>query len=664
MAIGSLAVRVSSDTTNFNQGMASAGGTAKKFGAEAADVGKKVAVMGAAVAAAGAAIGIELTRRGLEAVDSQAKLARQLGGTIDGLRGLQIAGSDAGVGTEVLGKAMEKLNSRLGEAQRGSGSAFESFERLGLSVESLSGMDVDQRLATIADRMKEMGLSTQEAGDELRQMGIRNGEMVNLMLQGGDAIRAGRKEVDALGLSLSAVDAAQVEAANDSFARIGLVVEGISQRMAVEFAPILDAVSRMMVEAGTDGVDMGEAIGDGFNLGIKAAAFIVDAIEVIKRTFEVAGKGIALFGLGVVDVMLTAADAIVNNPVRAINELIDAMNKIPGIDIDAVSLSGFGEGIASELKTVRLAQEIGIQDIKDTLLAPLPGMKFEQFVAESRANAVAAAEEMAGIGDLLQPDLGSGTAGGSGTGSGAGECGEEADRKREDLARKLEVIREANLTERELTLEKYKQDREDLEAAKLASLEIEGGYAEAKRLLKEREKADLTAIEKEGSDARTQLAQQEARAKQQAMSSAMGNLSTLMNTGSKKLFKIGKAAALAGALVDRYAAIVGAYKVGASIGGPPLGVAYGAAAGAATLAQINAIRSQSFGGGGSGGGSGGGGSVAQNINNQGEAVRGQASTGQTLTLQGINPGDMFSGRQLIETINQAQKDGAILQVQQ
>jgi len=662
MAIGSLAVRVSSDTTKFNQGMATAGGTAKKFGNEASAVGKKVATMGVAVAAAGAAIGIELTRRGLEAVDSQAKLARQLGGTIDGLRGLQIAGSDAGVGTEVLGKAMEKLNSRLGEAQRGSGSAFESFERLGLSVESLSGMDVDQRLATIADRMKEMGLSTQEAGDELRQMGIRNGEMVNLMLQGGDAIRAGRKEVDALGLSLSAVDAAQVEAANDSFARIGLVVEGISQRMAVEFAPILDAVSRMMVEAGTDGVDMGEAIGDGFNMGIKAAAFMMNAVEGIKRTFEVAGKGVALFGLGLVDVMLTAADAIVNKPVRAINELINAMNNIPGIDIDAVSLSGFGASIESELKTVRLAQEIGMQDIRDTLLAPLPGMKFEQFIAESRANAVSAAEEMAGIGDMLRPDLNGGGVGGRDLSD--GKEGDEAERKREELARKLEVIREANLTERELTLEKYALENEDLAMALEQQLITREEWAALARGSKERQEADLTAIEKEASDARTQLAETEAKAKQQAMSSALGNMSTLMNTESKKMFQVGKAAALAGALVDGYAAIVGAYKVGASIGGPPLGAAYGAAAGAATFAQISAIKSTSFSGGAgsaSGGSSGASNTGAINANSQPVQSQQKPQTVANVTLVG----DVFSRSTvmgLMDQMNELSDDGMRMRV--
>jgi hypothetical protein len=660
MAIGSLAVRVSSDTTNFNQGMASAGGTAKKFGAQAADVGKKVAVMGAAVAAAGAAIGIELTRRGLEAVDAQAKLARQLDGTIDGLRSLQIAGNDAGVGTAVLGSALEKLNSRLGEAQRGSGSAFESFERLGLSAENLSDMDVDQRLATIADRMKTLGLSTQEAGDELRQMGIRNGEMINLMLQGGDAIRGARNEVDALGLSLSAVDAAQVEAANDSFARIGLVVEGISQRLAVEFAPILDAVSRMMVEAGTDGVDMGEAIGDGFNTGIKAAAFIVDAIEGIRRTFEVLGKGVALFGLGVVDVMLTVANAIFNKPVQAVDELLAALSELPGVDIEPIGLSDFGKGIESQLKTVRLAQEIGIQDIRDTLLAPLPGMKFEQFIAESRANAVAAAEEMSSISDLLQPDLN----GGSGPGRKDDKAEDEADRKREELARKLEVIREANLTERELTLEKYAIENEDLALALEQQMITRDEWAALAQGSKERQEADLTAIEKEGSDARVRLAEQEAQAKQQAMSTAIGNLTTLMNTGSKKMFAIGKAAALAGALVDGYAAIVGAYKVGASIGGPPLGAAFGAAAGAATFAQISAIKSQSFNGGGgtaSGGSAGMSNTGAINANSQPVQSQQRPQTVANVTLVG----DVFSRSTvmgLMDQMNELSDDGMRMRV--
>jgi hypothetical protein len=651
MAIGSLAVRVSSDTTKFNQGMNSAGDTARRFGSEAADVGKKVATMGVAVAAAGAAIGIELTRRGLEAVDSQAKLARQLGGTIDGLRSLQIAGSDAGIGTEVLGKAMEKLNSRLGEAQRGSGSAFDSFERLGLSVDSLSNMDVDERLATIADRMQTLGLSTQQAGDELRQMGIRNGEMINLMLQGGDAIRGARNEVAALGLSLSAVDAAQVEAANDSFARIGLVVEGISQRMAVEFAPILDAVSRMMVEAGTEGMDMGKLIADGFNMGIKAAGFVMNAVDGVNRTFEVAGKGIALFGLGIADVMLTAADAIINNPVRAINELIEAMNKIPGVDIEAVSLSGFGATIESELKTVRLATQIGIQDIQDTLLRPLSGMKFEQFVIESRQNAIAAAEEMTGLGDMLRPDIGGEY--GASSAKADDKAADEAERKREELARKLEVIREANLTERELALEKYAVENEDLAAGLEQQLITREQWAEMAKGQKEREQADLTAIEAQATDARLKLAEAEARNKQQIMGGALSGLTTLMNSESKKMFEVGKAAAIGQSMMSTYTGMSKALELGW-----PLGPIAATAIGAAGFANVASIKSQSFGkGGGGGGGSSGASSVTQSVNaNQQPVQAQQPTTVANVTLVG----DVFSRSTvmgLMDQMNELSDDG-------
>ena len=120
------------------------------------------------------------------------------------------------------------------------------------------------------------------------------------------------------------------------------------------------------------------------------------------------------------------------------------------------------------------------------------------------------------------------------------------------------------------------------------------------------------------------------------------------------------AAALAQAVVDGYAAITGAYKVGASIGGPVLGAAYGAAAGLATFQQIQKIRSASFSGGGGGGGSGGGGgggSVTQGINNQSEPVQPPTETMvANLNIQGQN----FDRRTvigLVEQINDLQEDG-------
>jgi hypothetical protein len=122
-----------------------------------------------------------------------------------------------------------------------------------------------------------------------------------------------------------------------------------------------------------------------------------------------------------------------------------------------------------------------------------------------------------------------------------------------------------------------------------------------------------------------------------------------MNTESRKMFEIGKAAALSQAIIDGYAAITGAYKVGASIGGPILGAAYGAAAGAATFSQISAIRSQSF---GSGGGGSGGSSVTGNINAQSEPVQSQRSTSVDISIIGGNDRDRAVAGSILEQINE------------
>lgn len=277
--IGDLAVRVGADTSGLVKGLSQSQKKLEAFGSKARSGATDMAKYGSAATAAGVALATAFTVKGLKAVDAQAKLARSLDASIDGLRALQIASGDARVSASVLETSIEKLNSRIGEAMRGTGTAADSFERLGLSAENLNAMDVDQRMATIADRMQEMGLSAAEAGDELRQMGIRNGEMVNLMLQGGDAIRSAKTEVDELGLSLSAVDAAKVEAANDSFSRFGMTLEGVQQTMAVEFAPILDAVSKMLVGAAKDAGGFGDATSDAFGFAVDAAGFLMDMVE-------------------------------------------------------------------------------------------------------------------------------------------------------------------------------------------------------------------------------------------------------------------------------------------------------------------------------------------------------------------------------------------------
>src|SRR5690554_1446782 len=138
--IGNLRVRLSTDTSGLDTGLQRAERGMTKFRASTMPAIKAMAAAGAAAAGAATAF-IAFGRAGMDAIDAQAKLARQLDSTIGGLRGLQLAANDAGVSTGVINSAMERFSARLGEAQRGTGQAAEALDRLGLSARELSVMD-------------------------------------------------------------------------------------------------------------------------------------------------------------------------------------------------------------------------------------------------------------------------------------------------------------------------------------------------------------------------------------------------------------------------------------------------------------------------------------------------------------------------------------------
>lgn len=86
----------------------------------------------------------------------------------------------------------------------------------------------------------------------------------------------------------------------------------------------------------------------------------------------------------------------------------------------------------------------------------------------------------------------------------------------------------------------------------------------------------------------------------------LGQLATLMSSKSRKLFEVGKAAAISMALIDTYESAASSFKFGSQIGGPYVGAAFAAAAVIAQLANVKRIKDTQFGGGGGGGGSSGG----------------------------------------------------------
>jgi hypothetical protein len=285
--IGALRVNLGLDSAQFTKGLT-------KSQQQMAQFARRVKQAAAVAAVAFAAAVTRMTTSGLEFIDNQVKMARSIDGTVDGLRALQLAGGDAGVGADAVGQAMQKLGRRLDEAQVRGGPVADALDRIGLSAADLMKMDADERLAAIADRAKELGFTAQQTAGLLGEFGIRNAEMSLLVMQGGDAIRAARAEIVDLGLSLNAVDTLKVEEANDAFSRIRFGVEALSNRLAVAFAPALEAMSVAFVSLMREG--------GGLRIVIDALGENIGRIAAYAAGFAAVMAGKFAFAVGVVAV--------------------------------------------------------------------------------------------------------------------------------------------------------------------------------------------------------------------------------------------------------------------------------------------------------------------------------------------------------------------------
>lgn len=150
----------------------------------------------------------------------------------------------------------------------------------------------------------------------------------------------------------------------------------------------------------------------------------------------------------------------------------------------------------------------------------------------------------------------------------------------------------------------------------------------------------------------------------------MGSMTVLMDTNSKKLFAIGKAAAIAETVIATIRAAQSSYAFGANIGGPLLGAAMAAVATISGIARVQQIKAQSFGGGSSVSANAGGGVSTSNTGTTSPTTQQLPIAApvptptQTVNLRLI--GSAFTAEsirdEVIPLLNQASEDGVPIKI--
>ncbi|MEO9590241.1 hypothetical protein [Rhodopirellula bahusiensis] len=230
-------------------------------------------------------IGNEI-RKSFDNIDGLAKTSDKLGIATEKLSALRFAAEENGVAATTTDMALQRMVRRVAEAAQGTGEAVGALDELGLSAARLASMSPDQQFYAIADSMA----SVTNQGDRVRlSMKLFDSEgvaLVNTLRLGSQGLKQYEAEAKRLGITVSRVDAAQIEKANDAFGRIGKVVEGVTNGIAIGLAPAIEGLSNGTAEWGASFEVTGDSVLNKIQGIAKAQALLLDGVSFWVRSFK------------------------------------------------------------------------------------------------------------------------------------------------------------------------------------------------------------------------------------------------------------------------------------------------------------------------------------------------------------------------------------------
>lgn len=355
--------------------------------------GFKVAGLAAVAIGGVAAFALtSLVRHSMEGIDATAKLSDRLGFTTESLVGLQHAAGLAGIGNEELTGGLEKMLNCLADAATKGGPAADSLRQLGLDAKTLAAGTPDAALKAIADGLKGIDNPMQRGQIAMDIFGKSGQKLLPLMMSGAEGIAAAQAEAQKLGLTFSRVDAAKVEAANDSITRMTSVITGVGNQIAIGLAPYIDAVAVKLTAMATKGGGIGPKIGGAIEWVVKAVATASDYLNLLKAGWKLLQAGATIAVLGVIKSIDLLGQGIVW-----------VLNKLPGVSIEFTSFfAQMSDGLVQDVD--RLTSEAGAAFDSFTRgdNARAAGKIFDDIRAKSQTAATALANDATTMGGAFR----------------------------------------------------------------------------------------------------------------------------------------------------------------------------------------------------------------------------------------------------------------------
>lgn len=578
---------------------------------------KAATVLAGAAAAAGAAMAA-MVKSATDNADAMGKMAQGAGVATKEFTELVYAARLSDVSAEQLSTSLGRLNRNIADTAAGTGEAKDAFSALGIQVKNADGTlkNADQIMMEVAGQFAQMDDGAHKSALAIQIFGRAGAAMIPMLNAGAEGLRQMRDEANALGVTIDSKTAKAAEQFNDQLTRLGQVQQGLANSLMAELLPAMNQIVDAMVDGAKEGGGMQSQM-KGLADGIKGSALVV------FQTLAVLGSDVAFVFKGI------------GTEVGGIAAQLSAL-----ASGDFKAFSAIGQMMKADAALARQELDDFQRRIMNLGVAGGAGDGADNFDLQGRGGGGGGITDKTGADKKRKA-----------TSLFGQQLQEGMDEEMKLMAEIAQIVTDYRAKEREAEQENYDlrnkaliefYDRQQEEAIRAGEEEIK---------IAQKTQTALQKFERKG---------YQERAKQ--IFEELDNITAGVSQHSRAMFNINKVAGIANAVINAYTGIsktMSAYPY-------PWNIAMAAAHGVAAFAQVNAIRSQSFDGGGGGAAPSLAGATAAPpvtpVGGTGVTAGGSSNTlDQTITVQGINENELFSGgrmRGLIENLLEAQRNGA------
>lgn len=333
--IASLGVSLFARTGKFSKGMGRAKNNVRNFSKETRNLSRRLTGLSAALSTvvAGAGVG-SLIKQQFSAVDASAKMADTLGISTQRMAGLQHQAKLAGIDQGILNSSMLSFVKRLGEARNGMGPLYQSLSKTNpeLLRQLITAKSTGEAMDLLANNASALSRETDLAELSSKAFNKSGIVMGRILMGGAEGMRAAQAEAENLNATLNRTDAAKIEMANDSVARMQTKFQGLAQQAAVALAPVMQGVADKISNIGINSETVrGKTLAflKGASVGAAALVHIFDSLRLAWDGFK---TGV----LGSVTVILTVVDTVITSFKGLYNMLKTMSNKIMGFVMNPI----------------------------------------------------------------------------------------------------------------------------------------------------------------------------------------------------------------------------------------------------------------------------------------------------------------------------------------